>query len=484
MCGIVGIASHAPVAAELYESLIHLQHRGQDAAGIVTDDKHFYVKRGSGLVREIFTPKNIQPLQGDIGVAHTRYGTSGGYTSAEIQPLEVAYPFRIAFAHNGNLVNYAELSQQLKEKHIGHWDISVDSALLLHLFAEGLKDVTPDQDDAQFFKALTETIRMLHRMVQGSYSVVAMIEKRGLLAFRDPFGIRPLVLGERQVNGHHDYIFASENTAFYPLGFETKGDLAAGEVVYISESRQCYREVVTPKTLTPCAFEYVYFARPDATLDEVSVYRARLRMGQNLAKAWLKQFPGVLPDVVIPAPYTANTAALSFAHEIGVRYSEGLYKNTFIGRTFIMPNQSVRERSVRHKLTPQRLEIENKKVLVVDDSIVRGTTSREMVKMIREAGATEISLVSTCPPLRFPCFYGVDIPSRKELIAAQHSLEAIQQFLGVDHLLYQTKDDLVEAITRHGPHFKRPCMACMDGCYVSGEVTQEKMALLEQAREK
>jgi amidophosphoribosyltransferase len=294
------------------------------------------------------------------------------------------------------------------------------------------------------------------------------------------------VWGERKRDdGASDFIFASETTPFYALGFEPKGDLLPGEVAYVDKHGTLHRQVVTAKQFRPCVFEYVYFARPDATLDNVSVYRARLRMGQNLAQQWKKQHPDTLPDVVIPAPFTANTAALSFAHELGVRYSEGLYKNPFIGRTFIMPNQLARVRSVRHKLTPQRTEIENKIVLIVDDSIVRGTTSREIVRMVREFGAKAVYFVSACPPIKHPCFYGIDIPSRNELIAANMQPEAISAYMGVDKLLYQTEEDLVEAITRRGEHqIQKPCMACMDGNYVCGEMTQERMDVLTTYREK
>jgi len=281
-----------------------------------------------------------------------------------------------------------------------------------------------------------------------------------------------------------DYIFASETTSFYALGFEPKGDLAPGEVAWVGQDGVLHRRVLTTKSFAPCVFEYVYFARPDSTLDGVSVYRSRLRMGQNLAKRWKEQYPDIIPDVVIPTPFTANTAALSFAHELGVRYSEGLYKNPFIGRTFIMPNQKARTRSVRHKLTPQRTEIENQKVLIVDDSIVRGTTSREIVKMVREFGASEIYFVSACPPITHPCFYGIDMPSRAELIAANFTHEQIKESLGVDQLLYQTLDDLVEAVTRRGNHrITHPCMACMDGKYICGDINQEKMEHLEKQRQ-
>ncbi|TAK77822.1 MAG: amidophosphoribosyltransferase [Gammaproteobacteria bacterium] len=486
MCGIVGIYSHEPVAAELYDSLINLQHRGQDAAGILTCDERFYPKHGLGLVREIFTAKDLQILKGNFGIAHTRYPTAGGYSEADIQPLWIGSPRGIALAHNGNLVNYQQLADDIRLKQHRHLNSSLDSEAMLLMLADHLATGSyADNDDEQFFSQLCQAVKHVYDRVEGSYSVVGMVIGKGLIAFRDPHGIRPLVWGERKrENGRIDYIFASETTPFYALGFEPKGDLQPGEVVYVNKTGQLFRRIVEAKSFRPCVFEYVYFSRPDSTLDGVSVYRSRLRMGQNLARQWKQKFPDELPDIVIPAPFTANTAALSFAHELGVRYSEGLYKNPFIGRTFIMPNQKARLRSVRYKLTPQRTEIENKKVLIVDDSIVRGTTSREIIKMIRESGAREISLASACPPIKHPCFYGIDIPSRQELIAATHTEDQIRHYLGVDRLLYQTQEDLVEAVTRRGQHqIERPCMACMNGEYACGGITEDKMLRWEKQRQ-
>jgi amidophosphoribosyltransferase len=486
MCGIVGIASHEPVASELYDSLIHLQHRGQDAAGILTCDGRFYSKHGLGLAREIFTSDDMDTLKGNSGIAHNRYPTAGGYSKADVQPLWIGSPRGIALAHNGNIVNYPELAERIRTEQHHHLNSSLDSEALLHLFADHLiLDSSDERNEEIFFKALCRAIQVIYKEVKGSYSVVSLVIGKGLVAFRDPHGIRPLVFGERKrEDGRIDYIFASETTPFYALGFEPMGDLQPGEVAFVSNySGKLYRQVIDERQFKPCVFEYVYFARPDSTLDGVSVYRSRLRMGQNLARHWRETYPGVLPDVVIPAPFTANTAALSFAHELGVRYSEGLYKNPFIGRTFIMANQKARTRSVRYKLTPQRTEIEGKIVLIVDDSIVRGTTSREIIKMIREFGAKEIYLVSSCPPIKNPCFYGIDMPSRKELIAASSDIDEIRQFIGVDKLLYQTQDDLVEAVTRRGQHhIKRPCMACMDNDYICGDITEEKILSLEQKR--
>lgn len=485
MCGIVGIYSHEAVAAELYDSLIHLQHRGQDAAGILTCNERFYLKHGLGLVREVFSPDDLQQLHGHLGIGHARYPTAGGYNLADVQPLWIGSPRGIALAHNGNLVNYKSLALEITEQQHRHLNSSIDSEVLLHLLADGIdaEKSAKGEGDA-FFLTVCAAVKNIFNRVEGSYSAVSVIIGKGLLAFRDPHGIRPLVIGERtHDNGKKDYIFASENTMFYALGFEPIGDVQPGEVVFVNRSGELFRSIVQQKQFTPCIFEYVYFARPDATLDGVGVYRSRLYMGQNLGRCWKEKYPDAIPDVVIPAPFTSNTAALSFAHEIGVRYSEGLYKNPFIGRTFIMPDGRDRSRHVRYKLTPQKSEIQNKKVLIVDDSIVRGTTSREIVKMVREYGAKEIYFVSACPPIENPCFYGIDMPSRKDLIAAHDTLDQIREFLGVDKLLYQELGDLVEAVTRRGGHhIERPCMACMDGWYVTGGINEDRIQTLEQQR--
>lgn len=475
MCGIVGIYSHEPVAAELYDSLIHLQHRGQDAAGILTCQERFYVKHGLGLIREIFNPDDIQHLHGSIGIGHTRYPTAGGYDLADVQPLWIGSPRGIAIAHNGNLVNYKALATEITQQKHRHLNSSIDSEVLLHLLADGLENAPSNDED--FFSTLCGAVDNIFTRASGSYSAVSVIIGKGLVAFRDPYGIRPLVIGERiNANGTKDYIFASETTMFYALGFEPIGDVKHGEVVFVNRQGQLFRQVVKTKPFSPCIFEYVYFARPDSTINDVNVYRSRLHMGQNLAKRWREKYPDVMPDVVIPAPFTSNTAALSFAHELGIRYSEGLYKNPFIGRTFIMPDGKQRSRSVRYKLTPQKAEIQNQKVLILDDSIVRGTTSREIVKMVREFGAKEIYFASACPPIKHPCFYGIDMPSRKELIAANDTEDEIRQFLGVDKLLYQELNDLVEAVSRHHEKsISTPCMACMDGRYVTGDINEEEL---------
>jgi len=488
MCGIVGIFSQKPVALQLYDSLIHLQHRGQDAAGILTGDGRFYVKHGLGLVREVFSAKEISHLYGNIGIAHTRYPTAGSYRIEDTQPLWIGSPRGIALAHNGNLVNYRELADELTQQKNRHLNSTTDSEVLLHLLADGLEqDANSADEEAKFFETLCKAIQAIFNRAEGSFSVVSLIIGKGMVAFRDPHGIRPLAFGERTgEGGKKDYIFASETTMFYPLDFQRQADVQPGEVIFINQSGQLFRRVIEQKSFNPCVFEYVYFARPDSVLNNISVYHTRLEMGKKLAKRWLEAHPNILPDVVIPAPFTSNTAASAFASEIGVRYAEGLYKNAFIGRTFIMPDHESRSRNVRYKLTPQQAEIEGKNVLILDDSIVRGTTSREIVKMVREFGAKEIYFVSTCPPLKFPCFYGIDIPSRKELLAANLSIEEVRKYLGVDVLLYQEIEDLVHALidgSQSVPPIKRPCLACLDGKYVCGAINEEKMQRLENDRQ-
>ena len=345
----------------------------------------------------------------------------------------------------------------------------------MHLFADGLQSQQHPKNSDDFFLQICSSLEALFAKVNGAYSVVSAIVDRGLIAFRDPHGIRPLVCGRRKnTQNQYDYIFASEDTMFYTLGFEYFKDVQPGEVMYVDEHRELHQKQIFNKDFHPCIFEHIYLARPDAILDKVSVYRARLRMGQNLASRWQKEYSTIKPDIVIPIPSTSTTAALSFAHQLGVRYSEGIYKNSYIGRTFIMPDQKTRERSVRRKLVPQRSEIKNKKVLILDDSIVRGTTSLEIVKMVREYGAKQVFFVTTCPPVKFPCFYGIDVPNKKELIAANYDFDKIKEMLNVDILLYQAEADLTEAITRKGnAHMNRACMACLNGCYPTQEASYD-----------
>ena len=485
MCGVVGIIStHKPVAGELYDSLIHLQHRGQDAAGIMTYNQRFHVKKGTGLIRDIFDEQNMARLQGNIGIGHTRYPTVGGFSVEEAQPVMTHVPYGIAMAHNGNLVNYSELVHEVSSQDHRHINSSVDVEVVLHIFAHALDHPNLDISELPFFDQICSAVETVFDRVSGAYSVIGAIMKKGMIVFRDPHGIRPLTKGIRKnEDGTTDHIFASETTMFYALGFEPDGNVSPGEVIFIDEVGRVHSRTLRNEQFTPCVFEYVYFSRPDSIQNEISVYRSRLRMGQNLANKWKEQYPDITPDIIIPAPSTANTAALSFANELGVRFSEGLYKNPFIGRTFIMPGQEMRKKSIRYKLVPQEFEIRDKDVLIVDDSIVRGNTSKEIVRMVREFGAKKIYFVSACPPVKFPCFYGVDMPTRGELTAAQRSIDEIKEYMGVDILMYQEIDDLAEAVTRKGEHnIDRLCMACLDGQYITGDVDAKKMDSLEKKR--
>lgn len=482
MCGIIGIFSHAPVAPELYDGLIHLQHRGQDAAGILTYNKRFHLEKGAGYVRDVFQPENLSRLEGNWGIGHTRYPTAGSKSSVEdAQPFFLTSPYGIAMAHNGDITNYEEMKKELAEKDRRHCNSGSDIEVILNVFAARLEELHPPTD---LFDAICLAVESVFARVHGAYSVVGVIAGKGMFAFRDPHGIRPFVFGTRQNEyGKKEYIFSSENTMYYPLNFTLQGNIQPAEVVYINEQGQEFRRVLRQEQFTPCIFEYVYFARPDSVINNSSVYRARLYMGQHLGKRWKELYPDILPDVVIPVPFTSNTAAQSVAHELDVRYSEGLYKNQFIGRTFIMPGQEKRKRSVRQKLSPQESEIRGKDVLLVDDSIVRGTTCKEVIKLVRDAGARKVYFMSACPPVISPCFYGVDMPTMSELIAANESIEHIKTYIGADILLYQTIPDLIESVTRRsGNTIKRPCMACLDKWYVTEDISAEKMSRLEQAK--
>lgn len=483
MCGVIGIFSHKPVAQEIYDGLIHLQHRGQDAAGILTYDGKFHLEKGAGYVRDVFRQENVEHLEGAWGLGHTRYPTAGSKFSVEnAQPFTLTAPYGLAMIHNGDLTNYQELKNELAEKDLRHCNTSSDLEVIMHVFAGKLRKLDPQHD---FFENLCQTVETVYTRTRGAYSVVGIVAGKGMVAFRDPHGIRPLVWGSRQnSDGTIDYIFSSENTMYYPLGFKLQGDVQPGELMYVNERGELQRRRLRSEEFTPCVFEYIYLARPDAMLNGVSVYRSRLRMGQNLALRWKEKYPGIIPDVVIPVPFSSNTAALSFAAELGVRYSEGLYKNQFIGRTFIMPGQEKRRKSVLQKLSPQETEIKGKDVLLLDDSIVRGTTSKEVVKLVRDAGAKKIYFASACPPVKYPDFYGIDLPTRAELIAAHMSEEEIREFINADILLFQTIEDLFEAVTRKGEfhNIERLSMPYLDGKYITGDIDEKRLGLLEEEK--
>jgi amidophosphoribosyltransferase len=484
MCGIVGQFGHQEVSTEIYEALVHLQHRGQDAAGILTyknsDTNRFYLRKGKGLARNVFSEAKylIEDLPGTWGLGHVRYPTNGSaFDLINAQPFHTNYPYGIAMVHNGNLSNYDELKDWLLNERKVLCNSGSDLECILSLFSTFLGDL---DESNSLFDNICESVEYVYQKARGGYSVISIIAGKGMLAFRDPHGIRPLVMGKRiDKNGKYEYIFASETNMFYSLGFEHVGDVGHGEVVFIDAQGELHRKKIRHESFTPDAFEYIYFARPDAIINDVSVYRSRLRMGQNLANKWKATYPDITPDVVIPVPFSANVAALSLASELGVRYTEGLYKNPFIGRTFIMDNQDKRRRSVRQKLSPQKYEIQGKKVMVVDDSIVRGTTSREVIQILRDAGAKEIYMVSACPPLFYPDFYGISIPTQDELIASKMNHEELRKYLEVDALLFQDIEGLTEAIIRKGKqHIDKLSMPYFDCDYVTKDIDVSQFKII------
>ena len=479
MCGIVGMIADQPVALAMVESLTALQHRGQDSAGIVTCSDRFHQKKGLGYVREVFGPQDLTKLEGRLGIGHVRYATAGGGSAEDVQPFQVNSPYGIALVHNGNLFNVWQLREELYTRDLRQVNSHNDAEVLLNVFASSLS--RPGEGD--FLDAIVRAVASVYQRVQGAYSVVALIAGKGLIAFRDPHGIRPLVWGRRTTAGAEAHIFASENGMFDFLGFDYHRDVAPGEVVFVDLEGRVRHRIVQQKTFRPCAFEYIYFARPDAFLNGVSVYRSRLRMGQNLAAKIKKVLPDMRFDVVVPAPQSAVTAALACAHELGVRYTEAIVKNRFIGRTFIMPGQAERQRANRYKLSLIDFEVRGRSVLVVDDSIVRGNVSRHIVQLMRRNGARQVVFASAAPPLRWPDLYGIDLPARDEYIACNRTEEEIRIQIGADALVYQDVDGLLEAITRKGQlNFTKPHMAFFDGDYATGDVTEDVLQFVEQQR--
>ena len=465
MCGIVGIVGHSEVAAQLYDGLTVLQHRGQDAAGIATaDGGKLRVHKGNGLVRDVFDQSAMALLSGRVGVAHCRYPTAGSEGSDEAQPVYVNSPFGIALAHNGNLINTDALRREVFEQDRRNVNTESDSEVLLNVFAHELdlqKALTPD--------AVFRALEGVNRRARGGYAVVCAVLGLGLVAFRDPHGIRPLVLGKRAGAGGDEYIVASESVALDILGFERIRDVEPGEGIVITARGELFaQQCAQPQDHAPCIFEYVYFARPDSMIENISVHKARMRMGVTLGEKILRERPDHDIDVVIPIPDTSRDSALEIANVLGVKYREGFIKNRYVGRTFIMPGQGERAKSVKRKLNPIPLEFRNRVVLLVDDSIVRGTTSKQIVQMARDAGAKKVYLASAAPPVRYPNIYGIDMPSSEELVAHGRSEKDIEQLLGCDWLIYQELSDLEAAVA--GPKFpgRRFDSSCFSGEYVTG----------------
>ena len=484
MCGIIGIAAKTPVNQLLYDGLLLLQHRGQDAAGIVTaEGAKFHMHKGPGYVRDVFRTRDMRALSGRVGIAHCRYPTAGSaFASGEAQPFYVNSPFGIVLAHNGNLTNAGQLKQEMFRTDLRHINTNSDSEVLLNVLAHELERAAtgPKVDPETVFAAVAN----VHRRCRGAYAVVAMIAGCGLLAFRDPFGIRPLVIGKREADLGPEWVVASESVALDTPGFKVVRDVAPGEAILVDEdggfhSRQC----ATRPSLSPCIFEYVYLARPDSLMDGVSVYEARLHMGEQLAAKIARQYRHLDVEVVIPVPDTSRPAALQLATRLGLTYREGFVKNRYVGRTFLMPGQTIRKRSVHQKLNAISLEFKGKNVLIVDDSIVRGTTSREIVQMAREAGANKVFFASSAPPVRFPNVYGIDMPTRTELIATGRTEDEIARHIGADAVIYQDLDALKAAVREANPRLARFEASCFDGHYVTGDVTSEYLAEVEQRRD-
>ncbi len=484
MCGIIGIVSNSTVNQALYDGLTVLQHRGQDAAGIMTcEGDRMFLRKSNGLVRDVFHTRHMLRLRGNMGIGHTRYPTAGCFSSAESQPFYVNSPFGIALAHNGNLTNAEQLKRELFETDQRHINTNSDSEVLLNILAHELQVQTHGKlkvDPEDIFKA----VEGVHRRCRGAYAVVAMIVGRGVLAFRDPNGIRPVVIGKRDVDGKTEYMVASESVAIDVLGFELIRDIQPGEAVYIDVEGNMSAQVCADNTqLSPCIFEHVYFARPDSLIDGISVYKARLRMGEYLANKIKRAHPDHDIDVVLPIPDTSRTSALSLAYHLGLRYSEGFIKNRYIGRTFIMPGQKQRKKSVRQKLNAIGLEFKGKNVLLVDDSIVRGTTSQQIIQMARDAGANNVYFASAAPPVRHPNVYGIDMPAADELIGHGRNEEEIAKRIGADWLIYQDLEDLVEAVRKKAKSkIDRFDTSVFNGDYVTGDVTEEYLKGLENQR--
>jgi amidophosphoribosyltransferase len=488
MCGIIGVVANSPVAQLLYDGLLVLQHRGQDAAGIVTaEGSTFHMHKGPGMVRDVFRTRNMRALLGNSGIGHTRYPTAGSaWSAAEAQPFYVNSPFGIVLGHNGNLTNAESLKNELFRQDLRHVNTNSDSEVLLNVLAHELQEAATRHrlDPATIFAAVSG----VYRRCRGAYAVVAMIAGHGLLAFRDPYGIRPLVFG-RAESVHpeggrtYDYMVASESVALDALGFHVVRDVGPGEAIYIDLDGNFFARQCAPHaSLNPCIFEFVYLARPDSVIDGISVYETRLRMGESLAEKIRRSYRHLDIDVVIPIPDSSRPAAMELSMRLGLPYREGFIKNRYIGRTFIMPGQAIRQRSVRQKLNAIGREFRGKNVLLVDDSIVRGNTSREIVQMAREAGARKVFFASAAPPVRFPNVYGIDMPTREELIAAERDEREVAREIGCDELIYQDLDALIEDCASVNPRVTSFETSCFSGVYITGDVTQEYLAGVEARR--
>lgn len=481
MCGIVGIVGATPVNQSIYDALTVLQHRGQDAAGIVTiESNRFRLRKANGLVKDVFEARHMQRLQGNVGIGHVRYPTAGSSSASEAQPFYVNSPYGITLAHNGNLTNANEIREKLFEHDRRHLNTTSDSEVLLNVLAHQVdlaKNYPLSKDDIFY------AVRNVHRQIKGAYAVAAMIIGHGMVAFRDPNGIRPLCLGKRDVDGRTEYMVASESVALDAVGFDFVRDIAPGEAVYAPFEGGLFTEQCAESPqLNPCIFEFVYFSRPDSFIDKISVYSARLAMGKKLGAKIKREWDDLDIDVVIPIPETSCDIALEIAQIIDKPYRQGFVKNRYVGRTFIMPGQQQRKKSVRRKLNAIRSEFKDKNVLLVDDSIVRGTTSEQIIEMARDSGAKNVYMVSAAPEIRFPNVYGIDMPSANELIAHGRDVEEISKIIGADALIFQDLEDLVDAVGEGNPDVQLFETSVFNGSYVTNDIDQSYLDYLESLR--
>mgnify|MGYP001161124799 FL=1 len=488
MCGIIGVVGQTGTHVNqlIYDGLTVLQHRGQDAAGIVTEfEGRFHLRKKTGLVKDVFLEKHMKQLLGHVGIGHVRYPTAGSSSAAEAQPFYVNSPYGISLAHNGNLTNVEELKKIVSMKNRRHMNTTSDSELLLNLLAVEIFDLAPNFDiDGEIHidvDNIFDAVSRLNEQTKGSFACIALLSEFGLLAFRDAHGIRPLIFGSRTINGEKEWIVASESVAISALGFEVERDVQPGEAIFISKAGKLYtRNCAEEKVHTPCIFEHVYFARPDSVIDGISVYQARLNQGERLANRILEQMPEHDIDVVIPVPDSGRYAALQLARTLGIEYREGFVKNRYIGRTFIMPGQAVRMKSVRRKLNTIAKEFSGKNVILVDDSIVRGNTSAQIIEMARECGAKKVYFASAAPPVRYPNVYGIDMPAMDEFIANNRTIEEISAEIGSDRLFFQTLDDLIDTTSINGPQSWDA--SCFNGEYITGDITPEYLDKLQKRR--
>lgn len=485
MCGVLGIVGRSPVSTSLYDGLTVLQHRGQDAAGILTCDETGVVnlRKDNGLVKDVFFTRHMKRLEGNAGIAHCRYPTAGTSSSAEAQPFYVNSPFGIALAHNGNLTNTKKLRKRIFKDDLRHVNTNSDSEILLNVFAHEIYKALGDNQYQLSNEHIFQAVAGVFKRCKGGYAVVAYVVGVGIIAFRDKHGIRPLIYGYRDTPQGREYMTASESVALDSQGFTIIADVKPGEAIILPldgevEGRIC----VDDPSYSPCIFEQVYLARPDSMIDGISVYRTRMRMGEKLANKVLRDWPDHDIDVVIPIPDTSRTSALEMSQKLRVRYREGFIKNRYIGRTFIMPGQAERKKSVRQKLNAIELEFRGKNVMLVDDSIVRGTTSRQIVQMARDAGAKKVYFASAAPPVRYPNVYGIDMPAASELIANNRTIEQIESIIGADRLFYQDLNDLIDSASEGNPQITKFDTSCFSKHYVTGDVDDEYLSGLESAR--